>query len=310
MTTGVPRLLLFAGLAGGYGFGAPAFALGQAIMAEPFVSSERVAGRPSDRSRHGVHRWFWVGRSRWRWARSERTFSYMAVIEHVALRWSRRSELAERGSASFYAAELSSMEQVRGLAEAILRDYDRLDVLVNNAGISLRDDTRQTSADGHELGFAVNYLSGFLLTHLLLPIIPDGPESSIVNVSSGAQTPIDLDDPMMESGYSGRRSYAQSKLAQILFTFDLARELESTGVRVNTLHPATFMNTNMVLSAGIQPRTSVEEGRDAVLNLITSRDIGSGRYFNGLRPAQANHQAYDEEARARLRHLSEELTGL
>ncbi len=309
MTTGVPRLLLFAGLAGGYGFGAPAFALGQAIMAEPSSPpSESLGGRQIvlvTGSTDGLGR--------------EVALAMGEVGAHVLVHGRNRTrglEVVEKiraggkGSASFYAAELSSMEQVRGLAEAILRDYDRLDVLVNNAGISLRDDTRQTSADGHELGFAVNYLSGFLLTHLLLPIIPDGPESSIVNVSSGAQTPIDLDDPMMESGYSGRRSYAQSKLAQILFTFDLARELESTGVRVNTLHPATFMNTNMVLSAGIQPRTSVEEGRDAVLNLITSRDIGSGRYFNGLRPAQANHQAYDEEARARLRHLSEELTGL
>ena len=215
------------------------------------------------------------------------------------------------GSASFYAADLGSIAQVRALARAVLRDYDRIDVLVNNAGIWLsRDNTRRLSADGHELSFAVNYLSHFLLTRMLLPIIPESPGSRIVNVSSGAQTPLDLDDPMMEDGYSGRRAYAQSKLAQILFTFDLARELEGTGIKVNALHPATLMDTNMVLSAGVRPRSSVEEGLEAVMNLIVSDDLGSGQYFDRLRASRANRQAYDEEARAELRRLSEALVGL
>ncbi|HUF74785.1 MAG TPA: SDR family NAD(P)-dependent oxidoreductase, partial [Longimicrobiales bacterium] len=130
-----------------------------------------------------------------------------------------------RGSASFYAADLASMAEVRALGEAVLRDYDRVDVLVNNAGIWLTaDETRHTSEDGYELSFAVNYLSGFLLTRLLLPVIPHSPDSRIVNVASGAQTPIDFDDPMIERDYSGGRSYAQSKLAQVMFTFDLADE--------------------------------------------------------------------------------------
>jgi NAD(P)-dependent dehydrogenase (short-subunit alcohol dehydrogenase family) len=124
-----------------------------------------------------------------------------------------------------------------------------------------------------------------------------------------AQTPIDFDDPMIESGYTGDRSYGQSKLAQIMFTFDLAGQLEGSGIKVNALHPATLMDTNMVLSAGVRPRATVEEGREAVLNLVTSADLDSGQYFNGLRPARANDQAYDEQARARLRRLSEELTG-
>ena len=145
---------------------------------------------------------------------------------------------------------------------------------------------------------------------MLLPIIPESPESRIVNVSSGAQTSIDFDDPMIEDGYSGGRAYGQSKLAQILFTFDLARELEDTGIKVNALHPATLMDTNMVLSAGVRPRSSVNEGLEAVINLIVSEGLGSGQYFNGLRASQANGQAYDEEARARLRRLSEELVGL
>lgn len=214
-------------------------------------------------------------------------------------------------SASFYQADLASVDEVRRLGEAILRDYDRIDVLVNNAGIWLSgDDARRLSPDGYELSFAVNYLSGFLLTHMLLPLIPNGPDSRIVNVASGAQTPIDFDDPMMEEGYSGSRSYGQSKLAQVMFTFDLAELLADRGIVVNTLHPATLMDTDMVIEAGVQPRSSVEEGRDAVLNLIDSPDLESGQYFSGLRPARANRQAYDEEARARLRELSEELVGL
>ena len=214
------------------------------------------------------------------------------------------------GSARFYAADLASNEQVRGLAEAIRRDYDRLDVLVNNAGVWLDSrEGRPVNADGYEMHFQVNYLSGFLLTKLLLPLIVDSAPSRIVNVASAAQTPIDFEDVMMERDYSDGRGYAQSKLAQVMFTFDLAEELAGTGVIVNSLHPATFMDTDMVLSRGLQPRTSVAEGAEAVMHLVTAPDLESGQYFNGLRPARANAQAYDAEARAKLRKLSEELTG-
>jgi NAD(P)-dependent dehydrogenase (short-subunit alcohol dehydrogenase family) len=220
-------------------------------------------------------------------------------------------EAQGRGSAAFYAADFVELAQVRDLANAILRDYDRLDVLVNNAGIWLRgDDERQLSADGHELQFAVNYLSGFLLTHLLLPRLTASAPARIVNVSSGAQTAIDFDDVMMDRGYTGSRGYAQSKLAQVLFTLDLAAELEGTGVVVTALHPATLMNTSMVEAAGVTPRSSVEEGRRAVLQLILADGVESGSYYNGMQPARANAQAYDAQARARLRALSIELTGL
>jgi short-subunit dehydrogenase involved in D-alanine esterification of teichoic acids len=115
------------------------------------------------------------------------------------------------GSAAFYAADFASMAQVRALGEAILSDYERVDVLVNNAGIWLSGDSdRYESEDGYELSFAVNYLSGYLLTEMLLPIIPRSPDSRIVNVASGAQSPIDFDDPMIENGYSGGRSYGLS----------------------------------------------------------------------------------------------------
>ena len=131
----------------------------------------------------------------------------------------------------------------------------------------------------------------------------------IVNVSSGAQQAIDFDDVMLEDSFTGGRAYAQSKLAQILHTFDLAKELEGTDVLVNALHPATMMDTPMVLNAGAAPRSTIDEGAEAVMQLAASPDIGSGGYFFGLRPTRANAQAYDEEARARLRRLSEELAG-
>ena len=220
----------------------------------------------------------------------------------------REIESGGAGSAAFYAADLASLAQVRTLAESILRDYDRLDVLVNNAGIWNNDAERRVSADGHELHFAVNYLSGFLLTRMLLPLLVESAPSRIVNVASGAQSPIDFSDPMIERRYSGSRGYGQSKLAQILFTVDLAEELAGKGVTVNALHPATLMATSMVRGAGMAARSTVDEGADAVMNLVTAPDLGSGGYFDGQRKAQANAQAYDAEARRRLRELSRELT--
>jgi len=218
-------------------------------------------------------------------------------------------EKAGKGSARFYRADLASLTEVRGLAEAILRDYDRLDVLINNAGIGSNiPEGRQVSADGHELRFAVNYLAGFLLTRMLLPRLRQSAPARIINVASIGQAPIDFDDVMLGRGYSGSRAYGQSKLAQIMFTIDLARELDGTGVTAYSLHPATYMNTNMVLAAGIRPRSTVEQGADAVMRLLTAGDIESGQFFNGTRPARANAQAYDEPARERLRALSARLT--
>jgi NAD(P)-dependent dehydrogenase (short-subunit alcohol dehydrogenase family) len=218
---------------------------------------------------------------------------------------------AAGGSARFYQADLAHLDEVRGLGEAVLRDYSRLDVLVNNAGIWLTaDQGRQLNPAGHELHFAVNYLSHYLLTHQLLPLLTASAPSRIINVASLAQQPIDFEDVMMERNYSDGRGYAQSKLAQILFTVDMARELEGTGVTVNSLHPATMMNTSMVLSRGAASRSTVEEGVDAVLHLITVSDLGTGKFFNGTTEAQAHAQTYDDAARARLRQISNELTGI
>lgn len=216
------------------------------------------------------------------------------------------------GSAEFVAADLSTLTEVRCLAEAIQQRTDRLDILINNAGIGTGDSgaPRQTSADGHELRFAVNYLAGFLLSRLLLPLIKQSAPARIVNVASAGQQPIDFTDVMLTRGYSGMRAYCQSKLAQIMFTFDLAGELHGTGVTVNALHPATYMDTTMVRRAGITPSSSVEEGAQAILNLAASPALEgrSGLYFNGLREARADGQAYDAKARQRLKAISLDLT--
>ena len=124
-----------------------------------------------------------------------------------------------------------------------------------------------------------------------------------------AQNPLQFDNINLDQGYSGGRGYGQSKLAQILFTMDLARELEGK-VIVNALHPATLMNTSMVQNAGIQPRSTIDDGATAVMQLITGADIGTGQYYNGLRAGRANAQAYDESAREQLRTLSARLTGV
>jgi len=217
------------------------------------------------------------------------------------------------GAGEFLQADLSALAEVRRLADAVQKATKRLDLLINNAGIGTGgpQGTRETSADGYELRFAVNYLSGFLLTYLLLPLLKKSAPARIINVSSLGQQAIDFDDVMLARDYSGMRAYRQSKLAQILFTIDLAKELVGTGVTVNTLHPATFMNTNMVRQFGT-PMSTVEEGADAILQLAVSPEMEgrSGLYFNGQSEAKASEQAYDASARQKLKKLSRELTGL
>jgi NAD(P)-dependent dehydrogenase (short-subunit alcohol dehydrogenase family) len=218
-------------------------------------------------------------------------------------------EAEGRGSARFYQADLASFEQVREFGNAILSDYERLDVLVNNAGVGSAPEERLLSEDGHEFRFQVNYLSHFLLTNMLLPLLEESTPARIVNVSSLAQRPIDWDDVMIENNFSGGRAYAQSKLAQVMHTFDLHEELEGTGIMVNSLHPATYMPTGMVLRLGVEPRATIAEGADAVMQLIDSDEIEGGQFFNQMNPSRANAQAYDMESRMRLKKLSRDLTG-
>lgn len=227
------------------------------------------------------------------------------VLEEVRRAGSKDAEL--------YIADLASLDDVRRLAAEVTARHRRLDVLLNNAGVALfRGEPRQLTSDGHELHLQVNYLSHFLLTRLLAPLLKAGAPSRIVNVSSLGQAPIDFDDVMLEHGYSGERGYCQSKLAQILFTIDLAERLKGTGVAVMSLHPATFMDTNMVVGQGLEPRSRVEDGLDATFRLAFSpeHEGETGGFYNQLQPGQPNAQAADPEARRRLWALSERLTGL
>lgn len=227
-----------------------------------------------------------------------------------------RQICAQDGSAEFHRADFASLAEVRALAATVGEAHERIHLLVNNAGIGTGDDgrpaPRRTSADGYELRFAVNYLAGYLLTRLLLPVLVRGAPARIVNVASAGQYPLDFDNLMLERAYSGMRAYAQSKLAQVMMTLDLAAELRDGGVTVNCLHPATYMDTTMVRAAGVTPASTVAEGAAAVMHLAVSpeSDGHTGEYFDGLRPARANAQAYDPQARRRLAEVSAKLTGL
>lgn len=212
------------------------------------------------------------------------------------------------GQAAFHGADLGSMDEVRALASTIEAEYSRLDLLVNNAGVGPGPNQRLTSADGLELRFHVNYLAGYQLTHLLLPLLRSSAPAQVVMVASRTQSPIDFDDPQIESRFSGRRAYGQSKLAQIMFAFDLAPELEGSGVRINAVHPAPVMDTPMMEELGARPQSSPEDGVRSVLNVILSSEGWNGRYFHELEPGRALDQAYDAEALARLRELSRRLT--
>ncbi len=222
-----------------------------------------------------------------------------------------RTIRAAGGTAEFLRADFASLAGVAKFADEVLGRYDRLDVLVNNAA-AVSGTERQTSADGHELAFAVNYLAHFLLTYRLLPLLEASAPTRVVNVSSLGQTPIDFTDVMMERSYNPGDAYRRSKLAQIMFTIDLAAEIDAAKVTVNALHPARSMNTARVVNGGFQPLSTVEEGAEATMQLAVSPELAgrTGTYFNGLNEARANAQAYDVSARAQLRALSLELTGL
>ncbi|MDP2347308.1 MAG: SDR family NAD(P)-dependent oxidoreductase [Gammaproteobacteria bacterium] len=218
------------------------------------------------------------------------------------------------GSAQFYAADLGSLADVRELAAAVREDHEQLHLLINNAGIGsgFADGARQTSADGYEMIFQVNYLSHYLLTDLLLPLLETSAPAQVINVASGAQRSVNFDDIMMERSFDSNAAYSQSKLAQILHTFHLATRYDAAELTFNTLHPATMMDTTLVRQMSSPARTTVDEGATALVNLAASPALigRTGLYFNGLREARASSQAYDAAARQRLDTLSRELTGL
>jgi NAD(P)-dependent dehydrogenase (short-subunit alcohol dehydrogenase family) len=208
----------------------------------------------------------------------------------------------QTGAESGLVADLADLTQVRSLAS----QAGQLDTLVNNAGVIVPE--RRDSADGYELTFAVNYLSHFLLTMLLLPELRE--PARIVNIASIGQAPLDFDDLMLARGYDDYRAYAQSKLAQVLFTVELAERLDGGDITVNAIHPATLMDTKMVRETFGRSHSSVEEGVEAAVRLVEDPELDgvSGRFFDGLQESAAHEQAYDPEARRRLWELSERFT--
>ncbi|GGS83981.1 SDR family NAD(P)-dependent oxidoreductase [Streptomyces cinerochromogenes] len=220
-------------------------------------------------------------------------------------------ELRTEGAAEGFVADLARLAEVRELGARVAEAHPDLDVLVNNAGVGAGapGSGRELSADGHELRLAVNYLAPVVLTRALLPVLRSRPPARIVNVGSAGQEPVDFTDPQLTRGYSGISAYCRSKFALAAYTFTLAEEEAGSGVSVNVLHPATYMDTAMVREGGITPRTSVADGAPGVLALAT-RETGSGGYFDGTRPARAHEAAYDPRVRARLAAVTEQLLGM
>ncbi len=217
------------------------------------------------------------------------------------------------GGARGFVADLASLSEVRDLAARVRAEVPRLDVLVNNAavGFGAPGEGRQVSADGHELRFAVNYLAPVLLTRLLVPLLTASAPSRVLNVGSIGQVAFDPADAEFEHGYQGVEAYRRSKLALAAFTFDLAGELETAKVTVNCSHPATFMNTGMVAHAGITPVSTLEQGGEATMRLITdpALDGVTGQFFDGLKTARARPEAYDPQFRAKLRDVTDQMLG-
>jgi retinol dehydrogenase 14 len=230
-------------------------------------------------------------------------------------------ELSGNASVDLMLADLSSQDEIRRLADEFKKAYPRLDVLINNAGVFLS--RRITSADGIEMTFAVNHLAYFLLTNLLLDMLKASAPSRIVNVSSGAQSngTIDFDDLQGEKEYKGAKAYSQSKLANVLFTYELARRLEGTGVTANCLHPGAVRTNFGSGSSGffgfmvraLRPlMISPEKGAQTSVYLASSPEVEgvSSRYFVKKAETRSSDESYDERIARRLWEVSAELTNL
>jgi retinol dehydrogenase-14 len=230
-------------------------------------------------------------------------------------------EKSANASVDLMLADVSSQEQIRRLADEFNEAYPRLDVLINNAGVIHSE--RITTADGIEMTFAVNHLASFLLTNLLLDALRASAPSRIVNVSSGDHSngTIGFDDLQGEKGYKAARAYSQSKLANVLFTYELARRLEGSGVTANCLHPGV-VGTNLgsgvsgvlgfVVRALKPLMNSPEKGAETSIYLASSPEVEglSGRYFVKKAEARSSDVTYDERIARRLWEASEEHTNL
>lgn len=220
-------------------------------------------------------------------------------------------------------ADLSLMAEVRALARRIEADYDRLDVLLNNAGGIFT--SREVTAEGLEMTFALNHISYFLLTHELLDLLKSSAPARVVNVSSGAHQAVsgmNFDDLQSKKRYVGFSAYGRSKLANVLFTYELARRLAGTGVTVNALHPGAVSTGFGINNRGIisqlmfrvfQVMTmSPQEGAQTSIYLASSPEVANvtGSYFDRSRAVRSSPASYDESAQRRLWEMSEAIAGI
>jgi NAD(P)-dependent dehydrogenase (short-subunit alcohol dehydrogenase family) len=225
------------------------------------------------------------------------------------------------GDVALIICDLSSAKSVKGFVEAFKARYERLDVLVNNAGVLSK--SRRTTVDGLETTFATNHLGHFTLTLLLLPLLAKSESGRIVNVSSAIQRPVDFDDPQLERGYDMMRAYGASKTANILFTYELAERLKGTNVTVNCLHPGVVA-TNLSRDTGrnILFRSvfrilgvfylNPKDGAATTIFLSSSPDVEglSGRYFVKSKERRSSEETYNPASMERLWQLSERLAGI
>lgn len=234
---------------------------------------------------------------------------------------------AETGNTSveYLLADLSSQKDIRRLSEEFKSRYMQLDVLINNAGGKFIE--RQVTADGFEWTFALNHLACFLLTNLLLDKLRESGKGRIINLASGAHgdvTGIDFNDLQSEKGYIGKRAYAQSKLANILFTYELSRRVQDSGLTVNALNPGGVISNfckNNGLRSWLRHVTAhlmagdlagPVKGAQTSVYLATSPEVEgvTGKYFKDKKPVSSSEASYDEKAAARLWDVSCELTGM
>ena len=229
---------------------------------------------------------------------------------------------ASGGNVDVFVADLSSQAEVRRLAGEVLEAYPHLDVLVNNVGGYWN--TRHVTADGLEHTFALNHLAPFLLTHMLLDRLKNGGPARVVTVSSNAQAMgrMDFDDLQGERSYSGARAYNQSKLANVMFTYELARKLQGSAVTANALHPGVVRTAfgaedprgiQRVLVPLARPfMKTPAQGAATSIYLASAPDLepSTGGYFADCRPKRSSKLSYDEAASARLWQVSSSLVGL
>jgi len=230
---------------------------------------------------------------------------------------------AETGSGQIETllADLSSQRQIRELARQFTERYNRLDVLVNNAGGLWLE--RRLTEDGLEMTFAVNHLAYFLLTHLLRETLRAGAPARVVNVASAAhrRSTLDLTDLQGAREYGGWQAYCRSKLANILFTYELARRWQGKGVTANCLHPG-WVATGFGSGNGWRGRLlkgvaklfaiGAEAGAETTVYVASGAELAevSGKYFDKCRPVSSSPASYDEETARQLWRISEQLTGV